>query len=107
MSHINSIEFLSDQLIEAVSEHYCYLKQPYLDLREVSFERLRKAEGIVSDDDYGERVRDEMLRLVPILRQEYDDSCGNALDLQLSYYEEVTAMSLQLHNDIQVRNDYV
>lgn len=75
-------------LLEITGEYFTYLKQPFLDMREIAAEKIRHAKTAMRSADYGDRVKTKMKERLPHWQQEYANSVENLRDLQLQYFEE-------------------
>ncbi len=71
-----------------LAEYYSYLKQPFLDLRELSFEKSRQAEVQLDSADVGERVKEKLRELRPKWDQERRDSEESLRELHVDYFAQ-------------------
>lgn len=77
-----------DELMELLAEYYTYLKQPFLDVREISAEKIRYAKLVIQSPDLGERVKETMKEKMPNHQDEYRNSVENLRELQIQFYNE-------------------
>lgn len=82
------LELAVDKHLEVVAEYYSYLRQPFLDLRELSLDQLNSVKRLIDSGLFGNRVVAEHQAKVPLLQQEYGDSLDNIIELQLLYYKD-------------------
>lgn len=68
---------------------YNYLLQPFLDLREATFNNLRQAKNILASDDVGDRVKNELRIKFCDWQKEYQEAIENIQNLYPEYYERV------------------
>ncbi|ESP05547.1 hypothetical protein LOTGIDRAFT_152402 [Lottia gigantea] len=69
-----------------LAEYFNYQIQPFLDLREVSFNKLKEAKNNLLNPDLGERVRKENVEAIAEWQEHYEQSLDSIQDIYIKYY---------------------
>lgn len=78
-----------DDIMELTAEYYSYLKQPFLNLREISAEKIRYSLNVMQSPVFDEKQdRDAMKEKLTQHQNEYRNSDENLRNLQLRYCDE-------------------
>jgi len=76
----------------AWAELYNYLIQPFLDSRELAFNKLREAKAGLESRSLGSRRKAEYRTMFSEWRNEYNDILDSIQELYLQYYERTVTI---------------
>uniref|UniRef100_A0A915L8M1 JMY/WHAMM middle domain-containing protein n=1 Tax=Romanomermis culicivorax TaxID=13658 RepID=A0A915L8M1_ROMCU len=78
-----------EEILNLLAEYYTYLREPFLDLREIARAQIDFWKRTLEEDfDVGDRVKLTAKEKLAAKRQDYKDCAENLQELQLQYYTE-------------------
>ena len=74
----------------AYAELYNYLLQPFLDMRELSFDKLREAKNGLENPNYGQRRKLEFAEMFKEWQTNYNHALDRIQELYMEYYSQTS-----------------
>jgi len=76
----------------ALAQLYNYLIQPFLDMREMAFDKLREARNGLKNPDLGKRRKDELAARFTEWNENYTHALDRIQELYMEYYEKTVSI---------------
>ncbi|KAK6179850.1 hypothetical protein SNE40_012112 [Patella caerulea] len=76
----------------ALAEYYNYQIQPFLDVREVAFNKLKQAKNDLSDHRLGERIHKESAEIISEWNGHYQQALDSIQEFYIKYYTHTSQM---------------
>jgi hypothetical protein len=96
MLDMAEVYMLEDQALfkrnVALAELYNYLIQPFLDMREMAFDKLRYARNGLRNPDLGKRCKDELAAMFTEWNENYTHALDSIQELYMQYYSATVNM---------------
>ena len=97
------------KLNTCLAQLYNYLLQPFLDMRELSYGKVREAKNGLQNPDYGERRKKEYSDMFSEWQESYGRAIDSIHDLYIEYYTKTVQLlqgkfKYNIYIDVVVRN---
>lgn len=96
MLHLATVYALEDEVITnasiALAELYNFRLQPFLDLRELAYNKLQSARLLLDSEDVGHRIKEKTAQEYADWQQQYIKSIDDVREIYIDYYTRTTEL---------------